>query len=489
MFDGFDDNFSGMDGGFQDLGGFDGSSDGSGFDSGGLDDSFGLGSDGSADGFGFGSDSSNDTFGTGSESLGGEFDNDLASGFGLSSNNSAEGLASDSGSISERLASDSGSIAEGLGLDNAYAFDSNGDGVADTICGVSDLDGDGQFDVVGRFHDDNQDGLIDRAAAWVDNNGDGQYDLVEKASINEHSGEIRCKVVADQDFDGKADFELSASLNGEPVVDYESIPWGDVTVDNEEFSISTNFLDLDGDGLAETCSYSTPWGENEAEVIASYDSEAIEVPSLEFDSESYLVEGWGSEGLSNFSPDEAVDGSVCGDPAESMQHWEFQGDTNRCALYSQKFVIEELTGKSVPIDEVVDLATERGWFHDGTAALDVDKVLHHYGIDTEVTYHNSLQDIVSHLSNGKERLMAAVDGDENWYGGQADIFSPSSSANHMVEIIGADLRDPSNPMIILNDSGTPDGRGLMVPWERFSDAFEDGDSMLVVCRAGEEAFA
>lgn len=78
-----------------------------------------------------------------------------------------------------------------------------------------------------------------------------------------------------------------------------------------------------------------------------------------------------------------------------MEEWEFQGDTNRCALYSQKFVIEELTGKDVPIEDIVDIATENGWFSEdsGTASLNMTKVLDAYGIENEMSFHNDIDDI------------------------------------------------------------------------------------------------
>jgi hypothetical protein len=64
----------------------------------------------------------------------------------------------------------------------------------------------------------------------------------------------------------------------------------------------------------------------------------------------------------------------------------------------------------------------------------------------------------------------------NWFCEQLGLdnalFTP---ANHAVTVIGIDISDPQNPMVILNDSGTPDGAGVLYPLDKFMDAWENSD--------------
>jgi hypothetical protein len=58
-------------------------------------------------------------------------------------------------------------------------------------------------------------------------------------------------------------------------------------------------------------------------------------------------------------------------------------------------------------------------------------------------------------------------------------FAPGVDANHAVEVIGIDSSDPDNIMVILNDPGSPDGCGSMIPLEEFEDAWADSDNFMV----------
>ena len=70
-----------------------------------------------------------------------------------------------------------------------------------------------------------------------------------------------------------------------------------------------------------------------------------------------------------------------------------------------------------------------------------------------------------------------------WYGEDSNIFSPADSANHAVEVIGIDYSNPEEPMVILNDSGSPNGCGEMVAMDVFEDAWAAGDKQMVECYA------
>lgn len=306
--------------------------------------------------------------------------------------------------------------------------DTDGNGMLDTFVSIADTDGDGVEDTIIKSFDYNQDGIIDTSTSYTDLNGDGVIDAVSK--------------IIDSDYDGVADRQET-------------------------------FVDYDGDGVPD-----------DAAALA-YDQASGTIIPLSSD---YFIDSLDSvqstyaEQLDNFDPSESNPALVSGDPATSMEEWEFQGSTNRCALYSQKFVIQELTGEEVDIEEMEAIAEQNGWFNDGTAFLNMNKMLDLYGIENEMSFNNDISDIKECLDNGG-KVIVSIDSDEIWRGEDHNIFSPMSGADHAVEVIGIDNTDPNNPMVILNDSGSPNGCGEMVPLDTFVDAWEDGNCQMITCYA------
>lgn len=303
------------------------------------------------------------------------------------------------------------------------SFDTNGDGIDDIWLSYVDTTGDGMEDTFVKATDYDGDGNPDSMTAYTDANGDGMYDLVVKTYDSDGDGQLdTSKVFTDQTGNGQPD--------GDPVI----------------FSFNPDT------GSFVPQPYAQPIGGTTV-----YD-------------------------LDNFQPASDYPQDVTGDPRESMSYWECQGDTNRCALYSQKFVIEELTGQDVDIEEFADVAEQNGWFSEdgGTTFLNTNKMLDLYGVDNEMGFHKEISDIENCLDKGG-RVIVSIDANQIWEGKDSDIFSPASGANHAVEVIGIDRTDPANPMVILNDSGSPYGKGEMIPLDIFESTWESGDCQMIEC--------
>lgn len=338
------------------------------------------------------------------------------------------------------------------GIDfEAMMMDTDGDGVLDTPISGVDIDGDGVVDMF--MFDSDANGVDDTFFTAFDTNGDGIEDtIVEGYDMNEDS-------VLD------VFHTIGLEGQGEGITEY-------IDTDGDNiFDTYINYADTDGDGIFDA-----------AEV---YDiTNNFGIP--EFDGMVDLDETSGSglylDDLENFDPSDADADDLSGNPAESMQEWEFQGETNRCALYSQKFVIEELTGQDIDIEEIADLAEENGWFSEenGTPLMDMNKVLDHFGVENEMHWGRDINDIQNCLDNGG-KVIVSIDADEIWFGEQDDLFTPDSGANHAVEVIGIDYSNEDEPMVILNDSGNPNGCGEMIPMDCFIDAWEDGNYQMIEC--------
>jgi hypothetical protein len=191
----------------------------------------------------------------------------------------------------------------------------------------------------------------------------------------------------------------------------------------------------------------------------------------------------------NYDP--AVVTDVVGDPAGAMEHWHRQERLDTCAIASQEFALESCTGREFSEAELVQAATDNGWYvpGGGTSLGDTGRVLEAYGVPVEREYGAGVDDLRAHLDAG-EQVIVGIDGDELFAAGK-DVLAdelledtmgiPGQDANHAVQVIGM-AETAQGPVVILNDPGQPDGRGMMVPLAEFESAWADSGNFEV--RAG-----
>lgn len=184
------------------------------------------------------------------------------------------------------------------------------------------------------------------------------------------------------------------------------------------------------------------------------------------------------ENLENFNPYEGNDIYNAG---EAMEVWECQGNTNRCAQFSQMFVIEEFTGMDLDPDAFCEFSEMNGWFDEagGTTLDNMNKMLDYFGIDNEASYDNSEDDLLECLENGGRAIVALDSGEyANGEGFWDDLSDFGSGADHAVEVIGY---NPETDSVILNDSGLPNGCGEEIPLDTFLDAWNDSGNFMIEC--------
>lgn len=361
-------------------------------------------------------------------------------------------------------------------------MDTDYDGEMDTI--MSDMNNDGTMDTFIYEADTDGDGYIDSAVYEADTDGDGIVDFVDSLTDTDGDGvfdSAMSEILVDTDGDGIEDtLVISSDTDGDGIVDsvdYLIDADGDGVFDG---TISEVLVDTDGDGIEDTYVFAYDEdgdGEFELVDIYDYDEQSGMIQPVDY------VPGEGvSPEMDTFDATQSNPDELYGDPEESMEHWEYQGDTNRCAIYSQLFVIEELTGQELDIEELADIAEENDWFteENGTPIAYMNKLLDYYGVENEMTFDNDLEDLQESLESG-EKVIVSLDADEVWYGDDDTIYSPDEGVNHAVQVIGIDYSNPDEPMVILNDSGNPDGCGEMVPLDTFMDAWEDGNCQMITC--------
>lgn len=325
---------------------------------------------------------------------------------------------------------------------------------------AADLDGDGQADalVTESVADSDGDGVLDTKVFAIDTGGDGTVDqvVVEQQLDTDGDGRVDLSVTqVDRDGDGQVDVARAVQL-----VDTD----GDGRLDTRAV-----LLDADGDGV---------FDEVDADGDGNFDEQTGGADTA---ADAYPDHA-------NFDPSTAGD-DVIGSPGDDIEHWHEQTHDDTCAVVSQEFILESLTGEEFDENELRQEAIDNGWYTPGggTPLGAMGKLLEAHGIEVEREYGASIDDIEGKLESG-EKVMVAIDAHETWNAGtddaQDDLLGdvggfPGQDVNHAVEVIGVDRSDPENPMVILNDPGHPDGRGMMVPLDEFMGAWEDSGNYMV----------
>lgn len=355
--------------------------------------------------------------------------------------------------------------------DEAYPVDLDGDGIADAMAmdQFVDTDGDGIADTLmtEMAVDLDGDGIADSFQTMYsfDRDGDGNPDTFETI------------FGVDEDGDGIPDYEITSM--GEDT-DGDGIPdlfyTGEDTDGDGVADLFTIGQDTDGDGIVDLFHVAEDYdGDHSFDAFASYGD-------VDGDGDLESIDGYldgSAAAYENYDPNED-DGGVIGDPAEDMQNWHVQETNSSCAVASQEFALEALTGREFSEAQLRDLAEQYGWYSPdgGTPLGDVGNILAHMGLNVEKSYGNTVFNIEQCLANGGE-VIVGVDSSELWEGRSDDFYGPGMGADHAVQVIGIDHSTPMGPMVILNDSGCTNGCGAMIPLNDFMNAWEDSGCFMV----------
>lgn len=167
---------------------------------------------------------------------------------------------------------------------------------------------------------------------------------------------------------------------------------------------------------------------------------------------------------------------ISGEPMEDMRHWHCQSEGMSCAVACQEFVAEELLDRELSERKMIGYAERHGWYENGTPPEDAGRLLESLGLETERSYGGSLGEIEKVLESGG-KVMASVSNYMLKFPQSAGIAG--LSANHMVEVIGIDRRNPADVRIILNDPGVDNGRGIEHSASDFERAWEMGGRYMI----------
>lgn len=185
----------------------------------------------------------------------------------------------------------------------------------------------------------------------------------------------------------------------------------------------------------------------------------------------------GLTGIAHADPN----GQMYGNPQAAAPYWRYQIGED-CGLMAVADVVGQVTGKE-PSQVGIEL---RGVFtrsevhhggvyrFDGTSPQDMVLLLNKYGVQSQLTTGNTLQQMEQDLAGGR-KVIAAINAETIWN------YRPGqgqrTEADHAVVVTGVDTR---NNIVHLNDSGTPSGRNEQIPLATFTQAWATSNNLLIV---------
>jgi hypothetical protein len=172
-----------------------------------------------------------------------------------------------------------------------------------------------------------------------------------------------------------------------------------------------------------------------------------------------------------------------GDPAAQMDDWIYQ-DADNCAVAAETSIINQFLTVDLTLDEAGYISSSSGWWQPGmgTNPDEIGNLMDVYNIPNHTVMGGSIEQLAWELEQGNG-LIVGVNSAELWDEGilntikqfflDAFGLDDINPADHAVVVTGIDVSNPDQPMVILNDSGTPNGAAAAYPLDQFVDAWQN----------------
>ncbi|MBN8461038.1 MAG: hypothetical protein J0M04_24675 [Verrucomicrobia bacterium] len=174
-----------------------------------------------------------------------------------------------------------------------------------------------------------------------------------------------------------------------------------------------------------------------------------------------------------------------GDPAAQMDDWILQ-DADNCAVAAETSIINQFNVDHLSLDDASYISASHGWYQpgSGTDPGEIGNLMDLSGIPNHSVTGATMQQLAFELQEG-HGVIVGVNSSELWdqgilnaikqffceaFGYDTADFNP---ADHAVTVTGIDMSDPDHPMVVINDSGMPNGAAVKYPLDQFQDAWEN----------------
>lgn len=173
-----------------------------------------------------------------------------------------------------------------------------------------------------------------------------------------------------------------------------------------------------------------------------------------------------------------------GDPLGDAEFWQHQTTPFSCAVQAQRGILEAVTGQDFSEAQLSAEAAEIGVLstgivdgRSGTSPEALGELLSLHGVESHVTEHATVGDLMSELAAGHKVIVGVHAG---------DLWTPDSldnllhrGADHAIWVTGVDVSDPEHLKVLVNDSGDPHGCAKSYELDQFLRAWDDSDHFLV----------
>lgn len=174
-----------------------------------------------------------------------------------------------------------------------------------------------------------------------------------------------------------------------------------------------------------------------------------------------------------------------GDPQGAARFWQRQTG-NSCAIMAQICVLEYLTGRRIGEDEACAWLEEQGWYdpYGGTSRANSARVLELTGVPYEVCDGADFETLVECLEQG-EQVVVGFNAEEVWNplrDSHGRVVPQPDGGGHAVWITGVDVDDNGSVVVLMNDTGHPEGAARPVALEDFLMAWDHFGNFMVIAR-------
>jgi hypothetical protein len=159
---------------------------------------------------------------------------------------------------------------------------------------------------------------------------------------------------------------------------------------------------------------------------------------------------------------------------------------DNCAVAAETSLLNHFLREPLSLQEANYISASNGWWHPGagTAPAEIGSLMDLYGVENHTVLNADLMNLAEELQAG-HGVIVGVNSAELWQQGVLGELrnwlienlgldtAAYTQADHAVVVTGMDFSDPEQPMVILNDSGRPDGAGAAYPLDRFMDAWQN----------------
>lgn len=174
--------------------------------------------------------------------------------------------------------------------------------------------------------------------------------------------------------------------------------------------------------------------------------------------------------------------TVIGD-LEDLENWHMQAEKLSCTVSMQELVGEQLLGRDLSEQEMIDYAQKRGWYDptEGVSERDATRILEEMGFEVNRERDMTLQDLLDALAEG-EKVICGINTMAMENRELADL--PGIKANHVVQLVAVDFSVSEKPQVIVNDMALANGKGIRYDLDVFLDAWKAGRNFAVTVGKG-----